>query len=111
MVNDKSPNKDQAVAFLSWLSKKEQQAYLANVTNNLPANRHSLKDISPILAQFADDIDNTTHPNIYPVHEFHQVTEAWSKGIQYILIGEKTPEEIASEVQAVKDRELAKKRR
>jgi len=111
MVNDKSPRKDKAVAFLGWLSHKEQQAYLANATNNLPANRHSLKNISPILAQFADDIDNTTHPNIYPVHEFHQVSEAWSKGIQLILIGEKTPEEIAEEVQAAKERELAKKAR
>ena len=111
MVNEKSSRKDKAVAFLSWITQKDQQAYLANITNNLPANRDSLKDIAPILQEFADDIDNATHPNTYPAHEFHQVTEAWSKGIQLILIGEKTPTEIAEEVQAVKERELAKSNR
>jgi ABC-type glycerol-3-phosphate transport system substrate-binding protein len=60
------------------------------------------------LAQFADDIDNTVHPNTYPVHESHLVSEAWSKGIQSIMIGEMSPEEVAQEVQAVKLREMKK---
>jgi len=110
MVNKRSSRKDKAIDFLKWLSSKNQQVFLANETNNLPANRSSLKNVSPILAQFADDIDNTTHPNIYPVHEFPTVAEAWSKGIQSILIGEKTPEQVAKEVQRKKDKELAKRR-
>jgi ABC-type glycerol-3-phosphate transport system substrate-binding protein len=106
MINDKSPRKLEATKFLKWLAEADQQSILSNATNNLPANRTSLKDLSPILAQFADDIDNTTHPNVYPVHEDHRVLEAWSKGIQSILIGEKTPEQVAQEVQATKEREM-----
>lgn len=109
MVNDRSPRKQLAIDFLKWLAQADQQTYLSNATNNLPANRESLKDLSPILAQFADDIDNTTHPNVYPVHEDHRVLEAWSKGIQSILIGEKTPEQVAQEVQATKEREMGRK--
>ncbi|MBP9733914.1 MAG: extracellular solute-binding protein [Candidatus Omnitrophica bacterium] len=108
MVNARSARKSQAIEFLKWLAEADQQSYLANVTNNLPANRNSLKDLSPILAQFADDIDSTTHPNVYPVHEDHRVLEAWSKGIQSILIGEKSPEQVAQEVQSAKEREMGR---
>ncbi len=51
-----------------------------------------------------------THPNLYPVHEDPSVMEAFDKGIQSILIGEKKPEEIAADVQRVKEKAEAKKR-
>jgi hypothetical protein len=56
-------------------------------------------------------MDLSTHPNTWGVSELPLVTEAWSKGIQSIIIGEKTPQEVASLVETVKERELAKKRR
>ena len=111
VVNDLSPRKEKAIQFLKWLTQAEQQAYLASKTLNLPANKKSLRNISPILAQFADDMDNTTHPNIYPVHEFPVVVEAFDKGIQSILIGEKTPEEVAADVEKTKQKEIIKSNR
>jgi ABC-type glycerol-3-phosphate transport system substrate-binding protein len=60
------------------------------------------------MAQFADDMDRTTHPSIWPVTEFPRVIEALGKGIQSILIKEKTPEQLAKELQAIKDKELSK---
>jgi len=110
MVNARAKNKEEAVKFLRWLTDKEQQAYLAEATNNLPANKDSLKKIPEILAQFADDMELTTHPNIWGVSEFPAVIEAFDKGIQSIIIDEKTPEQIAAEVQKIKGRELAKRR-
>jgi ABC-type glycerol-3-phosphate transport system substrate-binding protein len=110
MVNGRSKNKEKAVEFLKWLTDNEQQAFLAEATNNLPSNKQSLKKIPPILAQFADDMDNTTHPSIWGVSEFPAVIEAFDKGIQSIIIGEKTPLEAAQEVQQIKERELAKRR-
>ena len=86
----------------------EQQAFLAAETENLPSNKNSLKRISPILAQFGDDMDNAVHPNTYPVHELPAVTEAFDKGIQSILIGEKTPQQVAAEVQRIKEKALRK---
>jgi ABC-type glycerol-3-phosphate transport system substrate-binding protein len=109
MVNDKSVNKEEAVKFLRWLTDKDQQVYLAQATNNLPANKLSLDNISPILAEFAAVMDSTTHPSTWGISEFPAVIEAFDKGIQSIIIGEKTAEQAASDVQKIKARELAKK--
>jgi len=110
MVNARSKNKEEAVKFLKWFTDRQQQAYLAEVTSNLPANKECLGELSPILAQFADDMELATHPNIWDVSEFPLVTETLDRGIQSIIIGEKTPKQVAGEVQKVKEREQAKKR-
>jgi len=108
MVNARSKNRDKVVEFLKWFTAKDQQAYLANKTRNLPANKESLGEISPVLAEFVAGMDSVTHPNNLNVSEFPKVIEARDKGIQSIIIGEKTPEEVALEVQAVKIREMGK---
>ncbi len=109
VVNEKSPRKQAAIDFLKWLTDAPQQAYFAQETQNLPANKNSLTQISPVLSEFGDDTDNSVHPNTYPVHEIPSVSEAFNKGIQSILIGEKTPEAIAQEVQKLKEKELRKR--
>ncbi|MFH0763032.1 MAG: extracellular solute-binding protein [Candidatus Omnitrophota bacterium] len=111
MVNARSNNKDEAVKFLRWLTEAPQQAYLAETTNNLPANKNCLNKIPALLSQFARGMDYATHPNVWGVSEFSPVIEAFDKGIQSIIIGEKTPEQVAAEVQKIKERELAKKQR
>ena len=108
VVNDKSAGREEAVKFLKWLTAEDQQTYFSEMTENLPSAKASLKRIGPILSEFADDMENATHPNIYPVHEFPEVTEAFDKGIQSILIGEKTPLQVAQDVQKTKEKELAK---
>ncbi len=108
VVNNQSYRRANAIRFLIWLTMDEQQAFLATETENLPSNKNSLRQISPILAQFGDDMDNAVHPNTYPVHELPAVTEAFDKGIQSILIGEKTPQQIAADVQRIKEKELRK---
>ncbi|MCX5693611.1 MAG: extracellular solute-binding protein [Candidatus Omnitrophica bacterium] len=110
MVNAHSRNKEEAVKFLTWLTDQDQQVYLAQVTNNLPANKSSLSKIPEILAQFAREMDYATHPNVWGNSEFSLVIEAFDYGIQSIIIGEKTPEQVAIDVQKIKERELAKKR-
>jgi raffinose/stachyose/melibiose transport system substrate-binding protein len=110
IVNARSQNKEEAVKFLEWLTDLSQQAYLSEVTNNLPANRNCLGKIPEVLAQFAKGMDYATHPNAWGISEFPTVIEAMDKGIQSIIIGEKTPEQVAEEVQKIKERELAKKR-
>ncbi len=82
MVNAKSKNKEEAVKFLRWLTDRDQQAYLAQNTSNPPANKDALSEVSGILAQFADDIERTTHPNTWGISESHQVIETFNKGIQ-----------------------------
>jgi len=108
MANGRCENKQEVIAFLKWFTAKEQEAYLAEETHTLPANKDSITEIPEVLAQFSDDMDRVTHPNNLPVSEFPRVIEARDKGIQSILIGEKTSEEVALEVQAIKVRELQK---
>ena len=110
VVNKQSQKKAQAVAFLRWLSAEKQQAYLAKETRNLPANRQALSSIPEVLSDFAKVMDSTTHPTIWKYNELPKVTEAFDKGLQSIVIGEKTPKQVAEEVQKVKDREMEKAR-
>ena len=108
VVNAGSPNKDKAIAFLKWLTAKEQQVVLARETNNLPSNKEALLGVSPILEEFAEGMDQSTHPNIWPLNEDPSVSEAFDKGIQDIIIGEKTPQQVAQDVQKVKDRQSSR---
>ena len=109
VVNNGSPNKEKAVAFLKWLTAKEQQSFLAKETFNLPANRQALVSIPQVLSEFTSAMDNTTHPTIWEYNEEAIVIEAFDKGLQSIIIGEKTPAEVAAEVQKVKEREMERK--
>jgi ABC-type glycerol-3-phosphate transport system substrate-binding protein len=110
VVNAQSPRREAAVQFLKWLTAEDQQVFLSTQTENLPSNKNSLKNIPEVLSQFADDTEFTTHPNLYPVRENPVVTEALDKGIQSILIGEKSVQEVAQEVQRVKEKESKKRK-
>ncbi len=103
MVNANSQNKDEALAFLKWLTQPPQQAMFSKETLNLPANRTSVRELPAELSSFASKMDMTTHPSQWPVVEKPTVVEAFDKGIQSILIGEKTPAQVAAEVQKIKD--------
>ncbi len=111
MVNSNSPMKQAAIDFLKWITAVPQQVFLAEQTRNLPSNKNSLKEIPPVLSQFVDDMNLVVHPRQLPVTEFSTVIEAFDKGIQSILIGEKTPKQIAEHIQAVKERELKRAKR
>jgi len=111
VVNNNSSQKEKAIAFLRWLTAAEQQVYLAEETKNLPANKDALSKIPEVLSDFAKAMDKTTHPTIWPYNEFPLVTEKFTKGIQSIIIGEKTPEEVAKEVQDIKEKEMKKSKR
>ncbi len=111
VVNNSSPNKDQAIKFLKWLSMKDQQASLAIETKNLPANKEALASIPDVLSAFAKGMDSTTHPTIWKYNEDSLVIEAFDKGLQAIIIGEKTPEEVAAKVQEIKVRQMERAKR
>jgi ABC-type glycerol-3-phosphate transport system substrate-binding protein len=108
VINAKSPLKDEAVQFVKWLSQEKQQRYLAKQTLNIPANRNCADVLSGHTAEFAAAMDNVVHPRLLPLEEYPLVTEAFDKGIQSILIGERTPEQIANTVQEAKVREMEK---
>ncbi len=107
MVNAKSKNKFQAINFLKWLTEPEQQKFLMERTSNLPAIKLSLEEVGSALKDFLDDAEILTHPNIWPLQEDSRVVEVINRGIQQIIMGLKTPEQVAKEVQQAKERELS----
>jgi ABC-type glycerol-3-phosphate transport system substrate-binding protein len=111
VVNAASPVKEEAVRFLRWLSEEKQQRYLAKSTRDIPANKHCADMLSGHMTEFAASVDNVVHPRLLPFEEYPLVTEAFDKGIQSILIGEATPEEVARNVQETKIHEMKKSAR
>lgn len=111
MVNEASPNKDKAVGFLKWFTQKEQQRYLSEMTKNLPSNRYAFADLPEALADFGKAMDYSTNQMIWASEEDSLVKERFTKGLQSIIIGESTPEEVAQQVQEIKERQIARKKR
>ena len=110
VVNNASEHKTLAIRFLRWLSDTGQQVFLVEQTKNIPANRHALSAIPPELAGFAGAMDMATHPSVWTHNEDPLVVEAFDKGIQSIIIGDTTPQAVAREVQAMKERHLQQRR-
>ncbi len=106
VVNETSPRKEKAVAFLKWLTAQDQQAVLSEATRNLPSNRNALADLPKELADFGQAMDVVTHQTVWPIEEDAVVKEKFTKGLQSIIIGERTPQEIAREVQEIKKRQM-----
>jgi ABC-type glycerol-3-phosphate transport system substrate-binding protein len=108
VVNARSKNKAETIKFLRWLTAKDQQAYLSATTNNLPANKDCLNNIPGLLSDFAKNMEFTTHPSVWGISEYSAVVETLDRGLQAIILGQKSPEQVAQEVQKVKEREMAK---
>jgi ABC-type glycerol-3-phosphate transport system substrate-binding protein len=81
---------------------------LAQSTKNLPAVKDAAGSTSPVLAKFAAGMEISVHPSRYPITEAPAVVERFDKVIQSILIGEKTPQEAAEDVEAAKKEEQSK---
>ena len=103
MVDANSPKKNQAIKFLKWLSAKKQQGFLAKETNNLPAIKDVDEKLPPILRSLLGTFKNLTHPNLWPRNEDPRVIETMNSGLQQIVMGLKTPEEVAGEIQKKKE--------
>jgi ABC-type glycerol-3-phosphate transport system substrate-binding protein len=102
-INSRSEKKDMAIAFLKWLTDKRQQLILSQQTHNLPSNKDTFgADTEKILLEFVDDMDKMFHPNTIKYSEHPRVLEKMGSGIQGIIIGEKTPEEVGEEIQTMK---------
>lgn len=104
MVNPKSPYKEEIIAFLKWFTAKEQQEFLIEKTNNLPAIKNCENVLSPKLKPLAAYFDSFTHPSSWPYNEDSRVIEVMNSGLMKIVMGVKKPREVAQEIQDVKER-------
>lgn len=106
MVNSKSPYKQEAIEFLKWITLKEQQEILVKDTNNLSAIKGCEEVTPPVLKGLTSTLDNLTHPDIWPKNEDSRVLEVMNRGLQQIIMGVKTPQEVLEAMQRVKEKVL-----
>ena len=96
-----SKNAKETVAFLKWLTEKEQQVLYSNQSFNLPANKEAVDPtkLLPQTAEFAKQMDKIQYA--IPGYKGN-ITELYGKGIQMIVIGKKTPADIVKEMDTSK---------
>ncbi len=109
VVNGKSPKKKEAIEFLKWLTEKEQQLRLAKETYSIPSIKGCLESAPEELKGFLAGMDYVYHPRNFPVQEDPVVVEAFDKGLQSIITGEKTAQQVAESIQRVKEKQMKKR--
>jgi len=102
MVNPDSELKSGTIDFLKWFTAKDQQLTLMQETKNLPSVVLNRKEIPDFLGKFLKHMDQTTHQNLWPLNEHPRVVEAINVGVQKLLVGQKTPEQLAADVEKAK---------
>ncbi len=107
-INAKSKKKEMAVEFLKWLTEKDQQVKYAKESYSIPAIKGCEDAVPEEVKAFLEGMAYVYHPRNFPVQEDPLVVEAFTKGIQAIITGEKSAEEVAKEVQTVKEKQLKK---
>lgn len=109
-VNSKSKMKQQAIEFLKWLTEDKQQIVLAKKTKNIPSNKNVADVIeSEVLRRFANNLDKAFP--VLPVMEHWKIVGIKCRGIQSIIIGEKTAKQLAEELQIEKEKILAEEKK
>jgi ABC-type glycerol-3-phosphate transport system substrate-binding protein len=95
-----SPNRDAAVAFVKWLTDAKQQAIYAKTSFNLPANRNvptTLLSSNKVILDFARRMSQVQPalPNGMPA----PVATTMDAGLQRLLAGKSSPQEVAAAMQ------------
>ncbi|HZQ97548.1 MAG TPA: ABC transporter substrate-binding protein [Chloroflexota bacterium] len=97
VVNPKSKVVDAALAYIKWLTEKDQEQVFMDMVPLVPPNPEALdpNKIKPQLKPFAalmDKIQKVTTPRLASVND------ALIKGVQSLLIKEKTVEQVLADV-------------
>ena len=101
VIDKNSKNAKETVAFLKWLTEKEQQVIYSNKSFNLPANKDCVDPtkLLPQTAEFAKNMDKIQYA--IPGYKGNK-NELYGKGIQMIIIGKKTSADIVKEMDSSK---------
>jgi raffinose/stachyose/melibiose transport system substrate-binding protein len=102
IINAQSQNKEQAISFLRWLTAIKQQKFLIDNTDNLPAIQIPTDQLPKKLQPLVNELQNLTHPYLWPINENTKVLETFSKALQQVAMGTQTPENATKDIQKEK---------
>ena len=93
VVNAKGKNVDESLKYIKWLTEKEQEQVMMEVVPLVPTNPAALEPskVSPQLKTFADLLPGI---QAVPTSITGPVNEALIKGVQSILLKEKTSDQV-----------------
>lgn len=97
-INASSANKEEAVKFLKWITAPAQQAKYAKESFNLPASLEVAKKVKLEggIGEFADDTDKII-PNVGLKGRPGDVDTMIIRGIQSIILKQKTPAQVVQD--------------
>ena len=103
VVNPRSPNAEEALKFIKWMTEPAQEQTLMDMVPLVPANPAALEgvEISDQLAGFAALVDQVQK---VPTPTLSEVNEAFTKGVQSLLLGEKSVDQVLEDVQQAQER-------
>lgn len=103
VVNPKGEHPEEALAFVKWLTKPEQQAVFADVGRILPTNPELLAggDVPPQLTGFADGVEGLQVMSTTFATDVKTTIVAES---ERLVLGETTVDEALAAIQAAQDR-------
>lgn len=108
-VNADSKNLDETVDFLKWITAAEQQGKYALESFNLPASSEVAKKVKMEggIGEFADDTGRII-PNVGLMGRPSAVDTTIIRGIQSIMLNQKTPQQVVDEINQVWETSLLK---
>jgi raffinose/stachyose/melibiose transport system substrate-binding protein len=99
LVNPKGKHPDEALKYVKWLTEPAQMKVFLDVVPTLPANPAAL-DPSKVSPQVAGFASLATKVQVVPTPMKKQVNEVIQKGVQSLVLKEKSVDQILDEMDA-----------
>ena len=97
-VNAKGRNVEESLAFLKWMTDKEQADYLMEAVPMLPTNPASLLDATRVPRQFSAYVVEGPKAQKVSTVRSQRVEEALTKGVQALLLKRATVDQVLADV-------------
>jgi len=98
-INAKSRNVEEALAFVKWLSEKEQAEYLMDAVPMLPTNPAALLDPTKVAPQFRAFAIEASRAQRASMLRLQKVDEAITKGVQALFLKRTTIDQVLEGVE------------
>ncbi|WP_159989494.1 MULTISPECIES: ABC transporter substrate-binding protein [Rathayibacter] len=102
-VNAKGNHVEESLAFVRWLTEKDQQKVLMDTAGLIPTNVELLES-GEAPDQVAGFVDTIGDVQVIQNQFTADVVDAINRGSQSLVLGEKTVDEVLEEVQSAQDR-------
>jgi raffinose/stachyose/melibiose transport system substrate-binding protein len=110
MISATSQNKESAIEFLDFLASPEHGQWTVENLHTIPPQPIETKglDVSPLFAQVLEDTATITEGGQFgyniDVLSTDAFNEAMLDGVQGIFTGQRTPEEVAADLEAASEK-------